>query len=79
MRAYSRTILSLAVLTLLTLPCWARGAVLTADATWKGEVTLTDDLLVPPGVTLTILPGTVIRALRKAPRPIPSTSPPWSS
>ena len=34
---------------------------LTVDTVWKGEITLTEDILVPAGVTLTIAPGTVIR------------------
>jgi len=36
------------------------GEVLTEDTLWQGEVSLSDDLLVPPGVTLTIAAGTTI-------------------
>jgi len=36
------------------------GEVLTEDTLWHGEVTLSDDLLVPSGVTLTIEAGTTI-------------------
>jgi hypothetical protein len=36
------------------------GAALTEDTLWQGEVTLSDDLLVPSGVTLTIAAGTTI-------------------
>jgi hypothetical protein len=36
------------------------GEALTEDTFWHGEVTLSDDLLVPPGVTLTIAAGTTI-------------------
>ena len=36
------------------------GEVLTEDTLWQGEVTLSDDLLVPTGVTLTIAAGTII-------------------
>jgi hypothetical protein len=38
----------------------ATGEVLTEDTIWQGEVTLSDDLLVPSGVTLTITAGTTI-------------------
>jgi len=38
----------------------ARAEVLTADTVWQGQVHLTDDLLVPTGITLTVQPGTVI-------------------
>jgi len=34
---------------------------LTADRTWSGEITLTGDVIVPSGVTLTIEPGTTVR------------------
>jgi len=36
------------------------GEALTEDTFWHGEVTLSDDLLVPSGVTLTIAAGTTI-------------------
>jgi Right handed beta helix region len=36
-------------------------AVLTVDTVWKGDISLTEDILVPAGVTLTIAPGTIIR------------------
>jgi len=35
--------------------------ILSADETWSGTVDLTGDVVVPEGVTLTLLPGTVIR------------------
>ena len=41
----------------------ARGAwsgTLDGDVTWSGAITITGDLIVLPGATLTILPGTVI-------------------
>lgn len=41
----------------------AAAAVLTVDTVWSGTVTLNEDLLVPPGVTLTIKPGTVVRVV----------------
>ncbi len=34
---------------------------LKSDTTWTGEVLVTGDILVPPGVTLTIAPGTVVK------------------
>ena len=46
---------------LLLIPARARCMVLTADTTWSGEVSVDQDILVPEGVTLTILPGTTIR------------------
>jgi hypothetical protein len=46
---------------LLVVPYRSQAAVLTADTVWKGEIALTEDILVPAGVTLTIAPGTVIR------------------
>jgi parallel beta-helix repeat protein len=62
MRIWSSTIVSLAVsLLLLALPGVTRAAVLTADTLWQGEVTLSEDVLVPEGVTLRIAPGTVVR------------------
>ncbi|MBI5657825.1 MAG: right-handed parallel beta-helix repeat-containing protein [Geobacter sp.] len=41
----------------------APAAVLTADTVWSGTVTLNEDLLVPSGITLTILPGTDVRVV----------------
>lgn len=46
---------------ILLLPVRARGAVLTADTEWSGEVSVNEDVLVPEGVTLTIMPGTTVR------------------
>src|SRR5512138_3010820 len=39
----------------------ARATVLTADTVWQNEVLLSEDLLVPAGVTLTLRPGTTVR------------------
>jgi hypothetical protein len=38
----------------------AGAEVLVADRTWEGEILLTESLLVPQGVTLTIRPGSII-------------------
>jgi parallel beta-helix repeat protein len=40
---------------------------LKQDTTWTGEVLVTGDVLVPPGVTLTIAPGTVVKFRKIAP------------
>lgn len=36
----------------------AAGGILSGEQTWSGEVRLTEDLYVPPGSSLTVLPGT---------------------
>ena len=46
---------------LIWVPSEAKSSVLKNDTTWSGEVFLTDDIVVPEGVVLTILPGTVVR------------------
>ena len=62
MRLAVKTILPIVVLALLlVIPCRSQAVVLTADTVWKGDIALTEDILVPAGVTLTIAPGTVIR------------------
>lgn len=55
---------SLAVIILLFVlqaPPTATGAVLTSDTVWSGEVFVSEDILVPEGITLTVSPGTIIR------------------
>lgn len=37
---------------------------LTADTTWSGTVIVNGDIYVPPGVTLTVLPGTTVKFKR---------------
>ncbi|HZV82346.1 MAG TPA: right-handed parallel beta-helix repeat-containing protein, partial [Geobacteraceae bacterium] len=44
-------------------PSPAKAAVLTVDTVWKDEVTLSEDVLVPAGVTLTLRPGTIVRVV----------------
>ena len=62
MQKYLAFILILAALGLF----WshpAKAAVLTVDTVWQNEVTLSEDVLVPAGVTLTLRPGTVVRVV----------------
>ncbi len=47
---------------LLTGPA-AHGAVLTADTVWRGNVTVSEDVLVPAGVTLTVAAGTHVKVV----------------
>jgi parallel beta-helix repeat protein len=60
----------------LLVPPVARGTVLTSDTVWSGEVSVTEDVLVPAGVKLTITPGTVIRV---APAEMTKTDPEYLS
>jgi nitrous oxidase accessory protein NosD len=55
-----RFILALLLYPLLTLHN-AEAVIITADTVWQNELLLTEDVLVPPGVTLTVRPGTTIR------------------
>ena len=41
-------------------PVTSRCDIIKSDMTWSGEVSVTSDVLVPEGVVLTIMPGTVI-------------------
>lgn len=50
-------------LILLLFPSLALGTVIKSDTIWSGEVSVEEDVLIPEGVTLTILPGTTIRVL----------------
>ena len=62
MRSSINSILFSVVFTIiLVIPCRSQAVVLTVDTVWKGTIVLTEDILVPAGVTLTIAPGTVIR------------------
>ncbi|MBI4826975.1 MAG: right-handed parallel beta-helix repeat-containing protein [Nitrospirae bacterium] len=44
-------------------PFSASGITITRDTVWKGEITLSEDIVVPEGVTLTILSGTVVNII----------------
>jgi parallel beta-helix repeat protein len=41
-------------------PAEVLGKVLIADTVWSGEISITEDILVPQGVTLTVAPGTIV-------------------
>ncbi len=56
-----RWVVLLFTLSLIFASLSASAAVLTTDTVWKGEVSVEEDILVPNGVTLTILPGAVLR------------------
>jgi len=52
----------LILLLLILLPLYStEAAVLTTDTVWQNELLLTEDILVPPGVTLTVRPGTTVK------------------
>ena len=51
----------LVVFAFLWIPSFASGSVLTSNTVWEGEVSISEDILVPGGVMLTVKPGTVIR------------------
>jgi len=53
--------LSTFILFLLLPLSHAEALVLTTDTVWQNEVTVTEDTLVPTGVTLTVRPGTIIK------------------
>lgn len=44
----------------LALPARIQAEVLTTDTVWEGKIELTDDVLIPPGVILTVKPGATI-------------------
>ena len=55
--------LAVILIFLLLFPAVAGAEVLTSDTVWSEEVLVEEDILVPYGVTLTVLPGTVVRVL----------------
>jgi parallel beta-helix repeat protein len=58
----SRLILNILVFLCFILnPVTVSGKILVSDTIWRGEVSVSEDVLVPEGVTLTITPGTVIK------------------
>ncbi len=48
---------------LLLLPTLAPGKVIESDTTWSGEISIDENILIPEGVTLTVLPGTIVRVI----------------
>jgi parallel beta-helix repeat protein len=46
---------------LVGFPLSAEGRTISSDTVWSGDVSVTEDLLIPEGVTLIISPGTVVR------------------
>ncbi|RPI37980.1 MAG: right-handed parallel beta-helix repeat-containing protein [Nitrospiraceae bacterium] len=56
-----KSIAIIVLLFVLQAPSAATGAVLTSDTVWSGDVSVSEDVLVPEGVTLTVMPGTIIR------------------
>lgn len=48
---------------MLLFAAFAGGEVLTSDTVWSEEILVSDDIVVPEGVTLTVLAGTVVRVL----------------
>lgn len=66
MRALATTasILSFILLSLSLLSETAPGAVIPPHTVWNGDITISEDTLIPPGVTLTIRPGSRITVKR---------------
>jgi parallel beta-helix repeat protein len=48
---------------IIQVPLTATCKTLASDTVWTGSVNITEDILVPEGVTLTILPGTVVTVI----------------
>lgn len=57
---FLRTAIVSCILVVLLFPPVSTGETLIKDAVWSGEVSVNDDILIPEGVTLTILPGTKV-------------------
>lgn len=57
---FLRTAIVSCILAVLMFPHPSMGEPLIKDTVWSGEVNIDDDVLVPEGVTLTILPGTIV-------------------
>jgi parallel beta-helix repeat protein len=56
-----RAITIACLLIMVELPSAATATVLSSDTVWAGEVIVSEDILVPAGVTLAVMPGTTIR------------------
>lgn len=59
----SPTLIALPAALIILLFCFspAGAATILTDTVWEKEITVSEDTLVPPGVTLTIRPGTTVR------------------
>lgn len=66
MRALVTTpaILSFLIFTLVLGPETSTGAVIPPNTVWSGDITISEDVMVPPGVTLTIRPGSTVTVKR---------------
>ena len=66
----SRICFFLMLCTFITLGCEKKSSIelgkqtLETDTTWQGNVLITGDIYVPPGVTLTVAPGTIVKFKR---------------
>jgi len=54
----------------------ATAGVIASDTVWKGEVLISEDILIPEGITLTVMPGTIIKV---APSESTKTEPEYMS
>ncbi|MBI5675397.1 MAG: right-handed parallel beta-helix repeat-containing protein [Nitrospirae bacterium] len=61
MKFLETTLLFLIFFVLFPFP--ALGRTIIIDTVWKGEITLSEDIVVPEGVTLTILSGTMVKII----------------
>lgn len=58
-----KTGLVLCIILSFCFPFASAGKTITEDTVWSGEVILEDDILVPEGISLTVLPGTMINII----------------
>ena len=56
-----RTVPILSLIFLLSFLTTAQGEVLSTDTQWQGHVEITEDVVVPSGITLSVAPGTIIK------------------
>ena len=55
-----KALVSFLVFLPLLFPCNSAGEILKSDTVWSGNVSVAEDVVVPRGVTLTVMPGTVV-------------------
>jgi parallel beta-helix repeat protein len=46
---------------IVCIPTFVAGKVITSDTVWEGEVLISEDIIIPEGITLSIKPGTIIK------------------